>query len=281
MGADGRAPVGLAPGAEAVLTPLVIDPARTALLCDFDGTLAPIVDDPATARPLEGVAGLLARLSRRFAVVGVVSGRPAAFLAEQLAPRPEDTAGGPGAGSLRLVGLYGMESADPDGRIRPDGRVAPWLAVVGDAAERLCDGAPDGVRVEPKGAAVTVHWRGVPDAAGWVADRVAEESARTGLVPHPGRLSVELRPPLDIDKGTVVEQLTEGCSAACFLGDDLGDLPAFAALGRRAVADGMATVGVAVQDAEAAPEVAAVADLIVAGPAGAMAVLAWLDAASA
>ena len=77
-----------------------------------------------------------------------------------------------------------------------------------------------------------------------------------------------------------MEQLAAGCSAACFLGDDIGDLPAFAALGRLAAADGLATVGVAVQDAETAPEVAAAADLIVEGPAGAMAVLAWLAAAS-
>jgi trehalose 6-phosphate phosphatase len=173
-----------------------------------------------------------------------------------------------------------MESADAHGRVRPDGRVQPWIAVVGEAVDPLRDGAPDGVLVEAKAAAVTVHWRGVPDAVDWVALRVAEESARTGLVPHPGRLSVELRPPLDIDKGTIVEQLTEGCSAACFLGDDLGDLPAFAALARLAVTRGLDTVGVAVQDAEAAPEVAAVADLTVQGPEGAMAVLTWLDHSS-
>jgi trehalose 6-phosphate phosphatase len=264
-----------------VLAPLVSEPARTALLCDFDGTLAPIVDDPAAARPLDGVTGLLLRLSRRFAVVAVVSGRPAAFLAQRLAVPGGDGSNPPPPGSLRLVGLYGMESVDEDGRIRPDARVAPWLAAVAGAVDRLRDGAPDGVRVEPKTAAVTVHWRGASDTEDWVAVRVAEVSARTGLVPHPGRLSVELRPPLDIDKGTVVEQLTEGCAAACFLGDDLGDLPAFAALGRLAVTRGLDTVGVAVQDAEAAPEVAAVADLIVEGPVGAMAVLTWLDGASA
>jgi len=258
----------------------VTDPGRTALLCDFDGTLAPIVHDPTTSRPLDGVAGLLARLSRRFAVVGVVSGRPAAFLLERLALPVADDADVVPPGSVRLVGLYGMESADADGRIRPDRRVAPWIAVVEGAVDRLRAGAPDGVLVEAKSAAVTVHWRGAPDAADWAAARVAEESGRTGLVPHPGRLSVELRPPLDIDKGTVVEELTDGCSAACFLGDDLGDLPAFAALGRLAVTRGLGTVGVAVQDAEAAPEVAAVADLVVEGPAGALAVLAWLDAAS-
>jgi trehalose 6-phosphate phosphatase len=238
------------------------------------------VEDPGTARPLEGVPDLLVRLARRFAVVGVVSGRPAAFLVDRLAPRGGDASGRSALGPLRLVGLYGMESTDVDGRVRPDERVAPWLRIVGAAARRLADGAPDGVLVESKGSAVAVHWRRAPDAAGWAAVRIAEESARTGLVPHPGRLSVELRPPLDIDKGTVVERLTEGCSAACFLGDDLGDLPAFAALSRRAVTDGLVTVGVAVQDAETAPEVAAAADMIVEGPSGAKAVLAWLDAAS-
>jgi len=44
--------------------------------------------------------------------------------------------------------------------------------------------------------------------------------------------------------------------------------------------DGLATVGVAVQDAETDPEVAAAADLVVEGPVGAMAVLAWLEAAA-
>jgi len=269
----------------ALLAPLVADPAHTALLCDFDGTLAPIVEDPASARPLDGVPGLLADLARRFAVVGVVSGRPAAFLVDRLTGPGRQAAGVPAtdpaaSGQLHLVGLYGMESVDADGLVRPDDRVAPWLDVVGSAADRLRDDAPAGVLVEVKGPAVAVHWRGAPDAADWVAARVAEVSGRTGLAAHPGRLSVELRPPLDIDKGTVVEQLTAGCSAACFLGDDLGDLPAFAALGRLAAVDGLATVGVAVQDAETDPEVAAAADLVVEGPVGAMAVLAWLEAAA-
>jgi trehalose 6-phosphate phosphatase len=85
---------------------------------------------------------------------------------------------------------------------------------------------------------------------------------------------------LDIDKGTVVERLAAGCSAACFLGDDLGDLPAYAALARLAEVGGLSTVAVAVRDTEAAPEVAAAADLVVDGPDGAVAVLAWLDGAT-
>jgi trehalose 6-phosphate phosphatase len=275
----GIGPDALPVGAEVLLSPLVVDPGRTALLCDFDGTLAPIVEDPASARPLGIVPALLAGLARRFATMAVVSGRPATFLADRLILPVGGDDGGGGPAPLRLVGLYGLESVDRDGNVRPDERVAPWLAVVAEAADRLRDGAPAGVLVEVKGSAVTVHWRRAPDAGGWATARVAEESDRTGLVPHPGRLSVELRPPLAIDKGTVVEQLTSGCSAACFLGDDLGDLPAFAALGRLAAMGAMTTVGVAVQDAETAPEVAAAADLVVDGPEGAVAVLAWLDAA--
>jgi trehalose 6-phosphate phosphatase len=144
----------------------------------------------------------------------------------------------------------------------------------------MADGAPDGVLVEVKGAAVTVHWRQAPDGAAWVRARVADEAFRSGLVSHGGRASVELRPPLDIDKGTVVRGLTEGCRAACFLGDDLGDLPAYAALARRSQEDGTRVVGVAVRDAETAPEVLAVADLVVDGPAGARDVLAWIEGAA-
>ena len=132
--------------------------------------------------------------------------------------------------------------------------------------------------MEVKAAAVTVHWRRTPGAEGVVRERVAAEAARTGLVAHVGRASVELRPPVGIDKGTVVDGLTDGCRAACFLGDDLGDLPAYAALAHRAAVDGTAVVGVGVRDAETAPEVLDAADLVVDGPEGALAVLAWLAA---
>jgi trehalose 6-phosphate phosphatase len=271
--ADGPGPAPLPQGAPALLAPLCADPSRTALLCDFDGTLAPIVEEPSSARPLDGAPELLGRLARRFATVAVVSGRPAAFLADRMAA-------GTGTG-VELIGLYGMESVGPDGTVRPDGRVAPWLPVVAETAARLSDGAPDGVLVEVKGPAVAVHWRRAPGAGGWAVARTTEEAARSGLEAHPGRLSVELRPPLAIDKGTVVRRLTEGCAAACFLGDDIGDLPAFAELARRAAEDGVTVVGVAVRDAETAPEVADAADLSVDGPEGALAVLGWLDATSA
>ncbi|HXW34304.1 MAG TPA: hypothetical protein VEJ87_06970, partial [Acidimicrobiales bacterium] len=70
---------------------------------------------------------------------------------------------------------------------------------------------------------------------------------------------------LEVDKGTVVENLAETCRAACFVGDDVGDLAAFAALDRLE-AKGTRAVRVAVADEESPPELRARADLVVADP---------------
>ena len=263
----------------ALLAPLVADRAATALITDFDGTLSPIVADPAAARPLDGVPELLGRLAEQFQVVAVVSGRPAAFLVDRLGGHGPGATGA-GGSPVRLIGLYGFEEVGPDGSIVLADAAEPWLAVVTDVAERLRADAPAGVLVEAKGAAVTVHWRRAPDAEGWVSRRITDEADRSGLVPHLGRSSVELRPPIGIDKGTVVYDLAAGSRAACFLGDDLGDLPAYAALNRLADENGVDVVSVAVRDRDTAPEVMAAADLVVDGPDGARALLAWLESAA-
>jgi trehalose 6-phosphate phosphatase len=251
--------------------PFLADRAGSAVLTDFDGTLAAIVADPATARPLPGAREVLADLSRRFATVAVVSGRPASFLVDHFG----------GIDGLRLVGSYGSEWSGADGLITTDPTIEGWRPVVSEAATRLAAEAPPGVFVEDKALSLTVHWRRAPEAEHWVVDAAAAESKRSGLVGHEGRRSVELRPPGPIDKGSVVEQLATGARCACFLGDDVGDLPAFAALDRLAVQSGTAVVKVAAADQDGPPEVAASADVIVDGPPGALRLLQWLAEPSA
>jgi trehalose 6-phosphate phosphatase len=220
---------------------------------------------------LEGVQTVLAALAQRFAEVAVVSGRSVSYLEDHLAPdRPTDP-----EHRVRFVGLYGLEQSRGDGRITVLEDARAWQQVVDAAVVALQRGAPDGVLVEPKGLAVTVHWRRAPEAEGWVAASVAAEVERSGLRAHRGRLSVELRPPLEVDKGSVVEGLTRACSAACYFGDDLGDLPAFAALGDMR-GHGGHTLAVAVVDQESDPLVAEAADLTLAGPRQALAALRWL-----
>lgn len=241
-----------------VMVPFLDRPDRSALFLDYDGTVAPIVDDPAAAAPLPGLPDLLVALGRRFGLVAVVSGRPVKFLADALARPP----------GVHLAGLYGMEQIGPDGDAAAGGPAESWRPVVADVTGRAQAEAPPGAEVEPKGLTVTLHWRRHPDAERWAVGFADREAASTGLVVQPGRMSVELRPPVDADKGTVVRQLAVGWAAAAFFGDDLGDLPAFRALDDLAAA-GTAVARVAVVDGESPPEVAAAADLVVDGPAGA------------
>ncbi len=240
---------------EELFAPFWSDPERAGVFCDFDGTLAPIVDDPSTARPHPGVVDVLNRLNRRFARVGVVSGRPLAFLDEHL--------GGQG---LSLAGLYGLERRRGE-QLIPDDEAEEWRPVVEDVAARAPETVPPDVRFEPKGLSVVVHFRTAP-AAGEAARRWAEgEAARTGLALHPGRMSFELRPPVPTSKGTSLAAMLDGITAACFLGDDAGDVPAFEALDDLEAGGGRA-VRVAVRSQEAPPGLMERADLVVEGPEG-------------
>ena len=179
---------------------------------------------------------LLAELAAPFALVAVISGRPTAFLAEVLGAPP----------GVTLAGLYGLE------RALQGPAHDTWAAVIDEVVAEAMATAPEGVYVEPKGLTVTLHWRRAPEHEDWVVAFAERQHDARGLVVHPGRHERELRPPLDVDKGTVVRALVaehderHGRAAAGRLaafGDDIGDLPAFAALGdaarrRRAAAPG-------------------------------------------
>ena len=244
------------------LDSFVDDPARAALFVDFDGSLAPIVLDPAAARPLPAARAALARLVPLLDRVAVVSGRPASFLYEVL---PID--------GLGHVGTYGLERI-VDGVVVLDERVRPYVGAVARAADEA-EAALPGLRVERKGdVAVTVHWREQPDRGDDAIRWAAEAAPRLGLeAPLRGRMAVELRPPVPVDKGTTVAELARGMRAAAFAGDDAGDLPAFAAL--RALADDGVlghAVSIGVRSDESPPAVHA-ADVVVEGPAGLAALL--------
>jgi trehalose 6-phosphate phosphatase len=223
--------------------------------------LAPIVDDPATAAPLRDADDILGRLAEKYARVAVVSGRPVSFLLDRLG----------NVSGVILSGLYGLEQAR-DGLIEEIPAAAHWRDAVKEVADAAESAAPAGVGVERKGLAVTLHVRTAPQHAGWVEAWTADQASRTGLIAHPAKMSVELRPPVEADKGSVVAELAAGLDAVCFLGDDRGDLPAFAALANLAAA-GVQTLAVAVSSEEAPPELLAAADVVVEGPEGALALL--------
>jgi trehalose 6-phosphate phosphatase len=257
------------------LAPLLANPSDACVLLDFDGTISPIVPDPAAAEPLAGAVPLLHRLSGIYAVVAVVSGRPLGFLERRLSL---DRSGS------RLVGagLYGLERSDGASLQGGEAALARWRETIEDVARDAERTLPEQVRVERKGLTVTLHWRESPDVASEARAFAVARAASSGLELRRGRMAAELVPPLGVDKGTTVRSLCAGRAAACYLGDDLADLPAFAALrdlsaGAPAGASSFYGLAVAVRSDETPRELLDAADVVVERPAGALELLRSLD----
>lgn len=253
-----------------LLEPLIAEPARAAVLLDLDGTLAPVVSRPEHSRIPAVTADLLARIGDRYGLTGIVSGR-----------RATDARRIVGLDSLAYVGNHGYELLAP-GAV--EAVPTPALAGQGEVAARFAAGLDParlggvGLRTEDKGAIVALHWRGAADeaTAAETAAGIGTEARDAGLHTHEGRKVLELRPPVAVDKGVgIAALLADGdLDAALYAGDDRTDLDGFGAL-RRLVAEGglSSAVTVAVISDETPDEVAAGADLAVAGPEGFLAVL--------
>jgi trehalose 6-phosphate phosphatase len=249
------------------------DPARTAILTDIDGTLAPIAERPEQAAVPEAAREALAALSERFGLVGCVSGRRAVE-ARRLA----------GVEGIAYAGNHGLELLLP-GEEAP--RLDPSLeGREGDAAAFAAgldrrELASSGLRLEDKGPIQALHWRGAENerAAEARAHEIAAGAGRAGLEPRWGRKVLELRPAGGGGKGTAVAALLadEGIDRAAYAGDDRTDLDAFRRL-RELCDEGRleAAVCIGVTSPEAPPELAGEADLIVDGPAGWLEILDYL-----
>lgn len=209
------------------LDALIAEPGRTLLALDFDGTLAPIVDDPQHAHVHPRSVTALARLGSRLGQIAIITGRPV-----ETALRLGGFTGMAGLESMVILGQYGVErwSAATGETVLPPtpDAVADLLATLPAwLAERdyAC------VRIEDKGRAFVLHMRGLPDADGKVDELLGPVSALAelhGLVAEPGRQVIEVRSGSS-DKGMALRKLVDGSGMRNIIvaGDDLGDLPAF------------------------------------------------------
>jgi alpha,alpha-trehalase len=183
----------------------------TLLAFDFDGTLAPIRDDPAEVRLDRGAAVLLAETSQlEGVVVAIVSGRDADDLTLRVNV--------PGA---YIIASHGLEIRAPGGQLIRD---APPIAVELDDDLRREIGA-SGLRLESKKHAVAIHWRGIPyEAIAPVVDQFRAWARRERLDVIEGRCVVEARS----DGGGKEEALrwltrAIGASRVIYAGDDVTD----------------------------------------------------------
>ncbi|MER7047347.1 trehalose-phosphatase [Streptomyces jumonjinensis] len=257
------------------LAALIARPGRAVVALDFDGTLAEIVADPEQARAHPGAVPALARLAPEVASVAVVTGRPAG-----VAVRYGGFAGVPGLDHLVVLGHYGAERWDAvTGTVHTP---APHPGVTAVRAELpgFLDsvGAWHGTWIEEKGQAVAVHTRRTaePKAAfEALRDPLAALAERHGLVLEPGRMVLELRPP-GMDKGVALAEYVRetGAESVLYAGDDLGDLPAFAAV-EKLRSDGVPGLLVCSGSTEVT-ELADRADLLLPGPAAVVRFLAAL-----
>jgi len=197
---------------------------------DFDGVLAPLVDDPSSSRTTPRSARALARLARRPTPqvrLALVSGRDLDTLAA-LSHAPSGTL---------LIGSHGAEH----GEVSADGVVRHELALTeGQTSllQRITDGLEEvadrhtGVWVERKPTASVLHTRrSTHDGASQAIEAARGLAERLGVGALEGKDVVELQV-VDTSKGKAIDALrTElGADAVLYVGDDVTDEHAFAVL---------------------------------------------------
>jgi trehalose 6-phosphate phosphatase len=263
----------VSPAGRAGLIALLDQPREALIGLDFDGTLAPIVPDPRDSRVLPGIIPVLTRLAGPVGTLAVITGRGVSEVV--------DLGGLAEVPGIVVLGHYGAERWQ-DGKV-----TAPEVPPAVERARQALPGllrdtdAPAGTWIEDKHYSLAVHTRRTadPDAAlELLRGPLTALATELGLAAEPGRRVVELRPG-HADKGSALIGLVRETSASSdiYCGDDLGDLPAFAAV-RTLRGEGIPGCAVA-SGSEETRGVAAEADLVVAGPGGILRLLGEIAAA--
>lgn len=255
------------------LAPLRARLRDAALLFDLDGTVAPIRPLPGQVTLSPAMRAGISALVDRAGLVAFVSGRSLTDL-ERIVALP----------GCAYVGNHGMEIRRSDGAREVAEPARPWLVAIerfADAvdAERLVRA---GAWMEDKGVTLSFHYRTAPDqpaAQAYLEAEIIPIARAAGLRVTHGRKVVEVRPPVEVNKGTAVRQLVVAspCTLATYLGDDVTDVDAWAALHALADAGALrAAVSVAVVGHETSSAVSKEADVSVHGIEGALELVRWL-----
>lgn len=242
------------------------------LITDVDGTISPIAPTPQLARVSAVCRRFLSSLSHQINLVAALSGRPAAIVRDMI-----------GLDNIVYIGNHGMERWH-DNRVELLPEVRRYVGIIETVIKEIFPRLPaDGVIVENKGPAVTFHYRLAPDpvtAGKGILDAVNSSTLAKGLKITRGKMSVELLPPLDIDKGTAALSLIRehNLKGAIYLGDDLTDINAFRAMHSISTPSGFQGLAIGVMSHDSPQLVAHEADFILdEGVKGVERFLEWLS----
>lgn len=190
------------------------------LLSDIDGTLSRISLDPSSAKVDPVIKATLHRLRQHIDVLAVLTGRSAAEASSMV-----------GLNSVVCLGNHGMERMQ-DGSVvvatAARDYVEPLRRVLNAAERRIEDPL---VYFENKGVTGSIHYRNAtnPAAARDLILQVVEPFVeQEGLRLSQGRMVIEIRPPVDLSKGTALQEIVDeyGLKSVLFMGDDVTDLDA-------------------------------------------------------
>jgi trehalose 6-phosphate phosphatase len=229
------------------------------ILSDIDGTLAPVVDNPDEAAVSPRARAALEALLDSGVGIGLITGRAMARAQEMAGVTRALYAANHG---LNVHAGHGIEAPEVLREWVESARLLlPTLVKLEDA----------GVSVEDKGPIIALHYRRAADEvrAKSAIAAVTTAAVANGFRVQEGRKVVEIRPPIDINKGTAAVDLARRMQARAVLclGDDLTDVDLFEGV-RSLRADGVESVIVAVTSPEIAEEVLDAADYFVDGVEG-------------
>jgi trehalose 6-phosphate phosphatase len=251
-----------------LLEPLKTHP-RAGVITDMDGTISPIIDEPDLARVTPNNRHFLQNLQPCMALIAVVSGRAVADVRRRV-----DLPG------LIYVGNHGLEQwADDKVVLSLD--AAPYRPHLEAAIVEMNRALQSGMSIEDKGATLTLHYRQTPnpsaaaDAIRPIIQAIAENHA---LQLFEGRMIFELRPPVQINKGTAFRQLIQAyrLTAALYLGDDTTDVDALRMARQLRQSSICHAVGIGVQSPDMPGAVADNADLLASGVSDVETLFDWL-----
>jgi trehalose 6-phosphate phosphatase len=240
------------------------------LITDIDGTISPIAPTPEEAVVTDKAREALLALVGRLKLVAAVSGRGAAD-----AYRMVNVPG------VVIAGSHGLER-HREGRAVLIDEAAPYLEAVRAALE---EAEPFlvrfGMTAEPKGITAALHYRNAPNRdtlRDTVYSQLATVAARHDLELLEGRYVLELRPPLEVDKGTAVTALAEefGLAGLVYMGDDTTDLYAFRAVRTLNEAGRVGGAALGVASDESPPGITSEADFTLQGVPDVESFLQWM-----
>lgn len=241
---------------------------RFGLFSDLDGTLSPIVQRPEDAQITLRNKDLLAVLSKEVTLVALISGRRATSLQSRV-----------GLPGIIYIGNHGFEHWDGKVEVMPE--VEEYLPALQKAKLELKELEEPGAYVEDKGATLSFHYRQAAEPIAFARNatpQVTTIAEKYGLVLFTGKMVFEMRPPLDVDKGSAFRNLVQEnqLDSAIFLGDDISDLNALQVARELREQKLCFAWGIGVQSEDAPEALADTADFLATGVEDVESFLDWL-----